>query len=341
MRAIEGSGCGWIILDGNRGSWRDISYESLWKAMPVQLLSSTSAVDQVFTAKPAEEAAQLAALQLATGSSDENVELWKGLPKLRFASSVVPLPGSEVLATLDAANESRPFLVTRQYGAGRVLYLSSDETWRWRYNVADLYHQKFWNQMARWVMRIPFAVEGEYVSLDAGDATYELGQSVSIRARLKDSSGLPASSDLVEALLIRDGQTMSTVSLQADEMFPGVYRGTAEGLAAGVYQVQLQAAGFQRVALQATTEFAVFAPENPEMQLLACNEPLLQQLADQTGGKYLPESKIGELPELLAPFSQGKIVESDILLWQSYLWFLPIVILLALEWWLRKRAGLI
>jgi hypothetical protein len=41
----------------------------------------------------------------------------------------------------------------------------------------------------------PFAVEGEYLSLDAGDSTYELGQSIQIRARLKDSNGMPAKTD--------------------------------------------------------------------------------------------------------------------------------------------------
>jgi von Willebrand factor type A domain len=340
-RAIEGAGCGWIVLDGNRQTWRDPSYETLWKGLPVELLPYQSTPDQSLAAKPSDAGIQLSALQLTKGTAEDNQKLWAELPKMRFAANVKPLPGSEVIATLDNGSESKPFLVTRQYGAGRVLYVASDESWRWRYNVADTYHQRFWNQISRWVMRVPFAVDGEFLSLDAGDSTYDLGQSITISARLRDSSGLPAKTDLVEAILVRDGATIATIPLQADGSFPGVYRGNVDKLGPGKYEVQIQAAGFQRDALQAKVEFAVVEPTNPEMHQLACNTGLLQQIADRTGGKFLREQQIGELSELLAPFSNGKIVESDVLLWQSYLWFIPIVILLALEWWLRKRAGLL
>ncbi len=340
-RAIEGSGCGWILLDGNHQSWRDPTYKALWKVLPVELLPSQPTPDQSLTAKPSDIGFQLSALQLTRGTAEDNQTLWAELPKMHFAANAKPLPGSEVLATLEGTGDSKPFLVTRQYGAGRVLYVSSDESWRWRYNVADTYHQKFWNQISRWVMRLPFAVDGEFLSLDAGDSTYDLGQSIAIRARLRDSNGLPAATDLVEAILTRDGTAVATIPLQADGSFPGVFRGNVDKLGPGKYEVQIQAAGFQRDALQAKVEFAIVEPSNPEMHQLACNTGLLQQIADRTGGKFLPEENIGELTELLAPFSQGKIVESDVLLWQSYLWFLPIVVLLALEWWLRKRAGLL
>ena len=49
-------------------------------------------------------------------------------------------------------------VVTRRYGAGVVLYLGTDELWRWRYKVADTWHQRIWNQVARYAMPRPFAV---------------------------------------------------------------------------------------------------------------------------------------------------------------------------------------
>ena len=39
--------------------------------------------------------------------------------------------------------------------------------------------------------------------------------------------------------------------------------------------------------------------------------------------------------------SEGRVIESDTVLWQSYWWFLPIVALLTIEWIIRKRAGLL
>ena len=47
------------------------------------------------------------------------------------------------------------------------------------------------------------------------------------------------------------------------------------------------------------------------------------------------------ISEKLKQFRTGKIVESQTLVWQSYPWFASIIGLLAIEWYLRKRSGLI
>jgi hypothetical protein len=64
-------------------------------------------------------------------------------------------------------------------------------------------------------------------------------------------------------------------------------------------------------------------------------------MAAAAGGEYLREENVDRLPELLAPMSEGKVIESDTVLWQSFWWFLPIIGLLTVEWIIRKRAGLL
>jgi len=39
--------------------------------------------------------------------------------------------------------------------------------------------------------------------------------------------------------------------------------------------------------------------------------------------------------------SQGRVIESDTVLWQSWWWFVPIVLLLTVEWIVRKRMGML
>ena len=67
----------------------------------------------------------------------------------------------------------------------------------------------------------------------------------------------------------------------------------------------------------------------------------MRQMSALTGGEYLREENIDRLVELLAPMSQGRVVESDTVLWQSYWWFVPIVLLLTIEWIIRKRVGML
>jgi hypothetical protein len=85
----------------------------------------------------------------------------------------------------------------------------------------------------------------------------------------------------------------------------------------------------------------VLPPESGEMTQTSANETLLKQIAAASGGDYLREEELFRLPELLSPLSSGRVVESDTQIWQSYWWFAAIVILLTVEWVLRKRAGLL
>jgi hypothetical protein len=121
---------------------------------------------------------------------------------------------------------------------------------------------------------------------------------------------------------------------------PGIYRGRVTGLPAGDYEVSVQAAGYSAEALQARSSFTVTVELGTELRDGSANESLLQQMAEAGGGQFLREEDLRRLPEILSVYSNGRIVQSDSLLWQSYWWFLSILLLLTCEWLLRRRAGL-
>ena len=249
-------------------------------------------------------------------------------------------PLLERIQLVEVEGAEHPGMVSRAFGAGRVLYCSSDETWRWRYKAADLYHQRFWHQLARSIMARPFAASDEFASLDTGAVSYPHGAKADIRVRLLGLDGKPATDTTVDALLWKNGQIVSTVSLTADATIPGIFRGQTGALEDGEYEVTLQASGYSREVLKAKTEFVVEPAESEEYRQIACNEELLTEMAAASGGRFLREEQFGDLVELLSPLSSGEVVESDIVLWQSYWWFFAIIAILAIEWMLRKRAGM-
>jgi hypothetical protein len=71
------------------------------------------------------------------------------------------------------------------------------------------------------------------------------------------------------------------------------------------------------------------------------NEPLLRELAAQSGGRHFREEHAGLLLDALAPLSRGRLEEHETILWQSPWAFAMVVLLLTVEWLLRKRAGLL
>jgi hypothetical protein len=93
--------------------------------------------------------------------------------------------------------------------------------------------------------------------------------------------------------------------------------------------------------MKARTTFTVEPRTAKEYLLLTCDEELLRDTAEAAGGAYLREEDAGALARLLMPLSEGKIVVTETRLAQSYWWFVPIVLFLAVEWIIRKRAGML
>ena len=339
-------GGGIIFIDGHRRHLRQLDADTLLPLVPVSWKDdhrSAGQLPQRIVLTPA--GTQNPALMLV-GSAEENKFLWSKLPPPKQPVLTEVIPGAEVLAALSyspqqAASEQVPLLVTRRFGAGRVLYCSADETWRWRFKNADVYHQRYWNQVANWVMEMPFTISDDYLSLDTDAVSYQAGDSAVIRARLRDGAGKPVLQANAEAVLWQGTKVAGRFSLVADENQSGVFRAKTDALPAGSYQLAVEAAGYNQQALQSRLEFAVEEETSDELTLLGGNPRLLQEMAQVAGGRYFSEAQYQDLIDELDPYSSGKVIETETVLWDSYWWFAAVMLLLSLEWWLRKRAGLL
>jgi hypothetical protein len=277
--------------------------------------------------------------------SQRNRELWKYLPVPAWAAPVEILPSAEIFlqAQLDESGKNlTPLLAGHRFGAGKALYAGFDETWKWRFEVGDKYHQRYWNQLISWIMEKPFAVSDSRISLDMGGNTFSSGEKAVIRARLRDENGKPAQEPYpeVDALLWNGTKVIATIPLKAET--GGLFLGETPQLGQGNYRISLRSPEFlNETDSEVEASFLVKPIMNSEKSYLTCNVELLKQMADLSGGTFLPEEQAGQLNKILKPISSGRIITSELVLWQSYWWFAPIFFLLAIELLLRKRAGML
>lgn len=330
-----------VFIDGARGNLKDYEGTPIGPLLPVEW-KGKPVHGQIAKLIPTEQAQNLAAFTLAPEKA-QNIETWQGLKPPHWLSGATVLPGAEVLvqAELEGNGGKLPAVVSRPFGAGRILYNAFDDSWRWRYEVADLYHVKYWNQIANWAGEMAFAVRDKFVSLDAGAITYRPGQSADVRVRLRDGEGRPVTNAVVDAVLTRDGKRVATIRLSPSENAGGLYTGKTAALDPGDYDVSVESVAISERDTKARTSFKVQPLETGELTQLSLNEDLLRQMSAASGGEYLREESIDRLLKLLAPLSQGRVLEADTALWQSYWWFVPIVLLLTVEWIVRKRIGLL
>lgn len=342
---VELTGGGLIIIDGARATLRDPLFAPLHQLSPIAWLDHSTSRPKSARA-PLSKRPELTlagraldALTLSSEGTAANAKVWASLPAIEFVSPVAPLPGAEVLIEAVTEVEHVPLLVTRRYGAGRVLFSASDETWRWRYKLAEKVHSRLWLQLARWSMKKPLSLRGEFLSLDTGAASYTPGRPVEVRCQLRGPDGLPASK-LEASAVVTSGERVVTTLALTEEAVAGTYTAVLESLPPGDYQVHIAASGFSTEALSLQSSFTVIAPPNQEMDQLTCDEETLIALANRTDGKYLRENQGGDLVEILQPRIQGRIKTETWLLWQSYWWFVAVLLLLVAEWILRKRLNL-
>lgn len=335
---VANRGGGVVFIDGQRKILQEYQDTALGELLPVEW--STEPAPAPLKLQLTEPGVRLAAFTL-TQDTEDNGEIWAGLRPPHWLASSIALPGTETLVEGTAGDQRIPAVVLRNFGAGKVLYCGFDESWRWRHNVGDLHHQRFWNQIAAWMAELPFAVKDKFVSLDAGAVSYQPGDIANLRVRLRDGEGRPVSDTAADAELYRDGIKVSTVRLEPDINAGGLFRGKTGALEPGSYEVMVNAPALPPSELGARVSFEVRAEPTAELLELNANEDLLRQMAETSGGTFLREEEAQRLPQLLEPLSQGRVIESETVLWQSYWWFMSIILLLTAEWILRKRAGMV
>ena len=332
---------GLILIDGSREWLRGYGDSPLGPLIPVEWEGNAGGVRAGIAGfEFNERGGQHSALSLAS-ERGANLRIWSQLPASHWVSGGQPKPGAETLLDVRVRNRTLPGVVYWPVGGGKILYHGFEDSWRWRYGVADQYHARYWSQMAQWIAEAPFAVRDKFVSLDAGPLTYRPGDRAELRVRLRDGQGLPVTQAAVDAVLVRDGICSGTVRLVPDDAGGGLFRGKTAALEPGNHEVRLESEAIPASELKAKTTFKVESPETGELNQLHLNEEALLEVAASSGGRYFREEDAAALLEVLAPMSRGKVIESKTVLWQSPWWFWSVILLLTGEWVLRKRWGLL
>ena len=334
---VEKRGGGLILVDGRRGHLKDWAQTKVGSLLPVTW-NSEPAPNAPLSYALTEQGRTLEALRISDSAS-ANVSLWAKLPKAMWCASAKPTPGASTLLELTAADKkSTPAMVWRRFGAGSVVWLGTDELWRWRYEVADLYHQRLWMQLSSWIAAPPFLVEDKRLSLGTDRLRYQEGDTAELRVRLRNEKGEIVNEGKPRAHVFRNGLEIASLELESDPSHGGVFRAVTGALPSGDYQITVTEGALIN---DTHLNFRVESQANQEWSQLTLNRPLLENMSRISGGRFLREADIGQLPDLLQTLDRRETRVSETMLWSSWWWFSAAMLLLAIEWLLRKRWRLV
>ena len=272
------------------------------------------------------------------GEGESSDAMWAAMPPIYWVAPVTAKPGATVLMVdpaRDTPQGKLPVIAQHKYGLGQVLYVGTDNTWRWRRNVGDRYYTRFWGQVNQRMAQQRFIGADKRVQISLDNQNYNVGDRVRVYARLYQEGYEPSLEEVLRGVVTTsgDGDRQSEVPLKAVDGQPGLFFGEFVAPSAGQYQFHLQETPDQK------RDFTV-AENNLEMAETAMNAKLMKDVATLTRGQFFREENLHKLVETIT--TKPATVESrlELELWATPLYFLLILFVVTVEWVLRKWSYL-
>jgi hypothetical protein len=289
-------------------------------------------------------------------SESRNQALWSNVKPLNWVPPVTAAkPGAQVLAELsDAPQRARayPLVAWHRYGAGKCMFIGTDQLWRLRARTGDTYHLKFWGQAVQFLALSRLLGDNRVVQLQTGRDVYALDEPVDIAASALSELYEPLSAPTFTAYVApAGGGEPAAVTLKAMPGLPGMYHGLYSPRAAGRYRVSASADAEARDgsspsratrtgdSAASAAEFEVKS-DSAERLETSMQRDLLVRMANTAGGRYLSLRELGLLPQTLEASSTRTFFTKDIDLWDNWLIAVVFVALVALEWGWRRNSNL-
>jgi hypothetical protein len=212
----------------------------------------------------------------------QNQTAWAHLAQyFWFADVEAPVPGATVLVVNPIQTEygKLPLIAHHLKGKGRVLFIGTDETFRWRQNVGDRFFDKFWGQSIRFVSRRDNAGERK-TRIEVRPVPPHPGQPAQVELMAFTADGTPRT-EPTQTLRVERGSSATDLELTAEPAGSGRYIGQVTPQEVGEYRVSWLGGPSQVEA-----RFRA-SPDPEELREPNIDRTVLETLAASSGGRMI------------------------------------------------------
>lgn len=271
-------------------------------------------------------------------TTEASLERWRTLPPLVVVNRVVETkPGASTLLVGNSPDrdEEQVVMAYQRYGRGKVVTFTPFDVFIWQMHadipLEDQTHETLWQQLLRWLVHdVPGPVD---VSTPAD--RFAPGQRVPVVARVHDETYIEVNNADVTAWVRSPSGTERELPLDWTVETDGEYRGSFVAEERGFYRIET-AATRGGSELGRDEWFVEAAPLATEYFGAERRTPLLERIAEETGGHAYTRDTVSSLPDDLR-YSQGGTTVVEVKdLWDLPVNFLILVLLVGTEWGWRK-----
>jgi hypothetical protein len=276
---------------------------------------------------------------------DKNfIDSWNNLPPVLQPSVIFNARiESKTLAQIKVNNSvvNSPLILSNNFSGKRSISVLAKDIWKWKLQIApkglDLFDSFIVNSL-RWLKA---SEEQKLVKVKSSKKNFSQGERIEFSGEVFDESLNPISD---AGIKIKISSAKNKYETDMQNVGPGLYEGSIVINETGDFSFSAEAMTDSRILGKDNGSFNI-GEIDIEMTNPVMNYSFLNLLANDTGGEfYLPDDYsplLNKLKELKINSSKEKVVTSEITLW-SDTWMLVIAVLLfSLEWFIRKRNGML
>jgi hypothetical protein len=261
-------------------------------------------------------------------------------PLLGWYAPLAPKPGSEIL--LETEESRAPALVQQAVGGGRVVLMASGPLWRWKFLAEDA---SVYDQLVSRIL--DFVSRGgqtERFLLRAGKNVYDSGEPAIVTGEVFDERMQPVTGVPVRVEISRadDGGDvpLDVLSMQREGSDNTRFRATLPPMGPGRYRIRGEADLTDRKVVSLPLDITV-SDVSVEFQRVSQDRSNLEMIAATSGGFYMGENSIDDFTKRAELSPTRTPTTSEVALRTSFAVFAAIIVLLSVEWIIRKRVGMI
>ncbi len=347
-----------ILISGRDHMPQAYEGQPLMGLLPVEPLSGT--VYESYTVALTDEGRVHSALAIEDGAKLSEMA-WQDVydqkplggvslfckPKKTARTLIEAVPYGSTVQLPEDQQEQAAFLCWHQAGAGKVVYLSSPQTWKLRFRRDDRRHHRFWGQMLRWITATNLGSGFDLVRLSTDQTHYATNEPVEVTVWLKDQTGRPLADQEVQVAARVLDDTVASVPLVADDEMAGRYSAVLKGLPAGAYEILVEGTIIDQLLSGQVEQkdvrslISIESSDSLEMMDTRCDRALLEQIAKTTGGQVIPPTAVAEVLQLasLSPEVHESVERTP--LWDRWANLWIILGCLFVEWIVRKAKGFV
>ncbi len=265
-------------------------------------------------------------------------------PLFWYCKNVTVKPGAgEVYAEhpRDTGPDGRkaPILVLGRFGAGRTLFSAIDDSWRWRFYTGENVFDTYWIQQLRYLARSKKLGQRRF-TLTSLRPAYELGEQISVGLRVLDPDLLQQLPEQIGVTVVDSkDQPVRTETMQRQEGQNDYYVASWTADSIGHFVLKMPALGGNTEPAEQPITVKVPRLELSQPQV---DRTLLSRLASETLGEVVPYEQAREkLPSLITSAAKIVPVDTNQRLWDAPLAMTIFVLLITVEWVLRKVYGML